>query len=285
MRYLLTLALFLLPLLTFSQPVSPQEQVKALIDTFFEGFHRGDSAQVANTLAPAIRILGVKDGQVVETPVSGFLEWIADPNRPGSITERLWNYDIRVDGPIASAWTDYSFFLDSALLHCGSNSFELAYLDDQWKIVQIIDSRRKEDCRIDSELPTRAIHQLLDDWHQAAAEADEATFFGSMAPNAVYLGTDSTELWLRDEMAEWAAPYFKRESAWAFTPSQRNITLSPSETVAWFNEALDTWMGSCRGSGVLRKYPEGWRLEQYNLTVTIPNEDMDQFIELIRNKE
>ncbi|MBK7406995.1 MAG: nuclear transport factor 2 family protein [Saprospirales bacterium] len=44
-------------------------------------------------------------------------------------------------------------------------------------------------------------------------------------------------------------------------------------------------MGHCRGSGVLRLYPEGWKIEHYNLAVTVPNEKMDRYLKKIVRKK
>jgi len=129
------------------------------------------------------------------------------------------------------------------------------------------------------------LHAFLDAWHHAAAVADEDAFFGSMSPTAIYLGTDPDERWTRDYMAFWAKPHFNKESAWAFTPHDRNISLDGAKTIAWFDERLDTWMGECRGSGVLRRYPDGWKIEQYNLAVTVPNDKIDKFLKKIVGKK
>ena len=42
--------------------------------------------------------------------------------------------------------------------------------------------------------------------------------------------------------------------------------------VAWFDESLrSAKLGACRGSGVLLRGGEGWRIAQYNLMMAIPN--------------
>lgn len=42
---------------------------------------------------------------------------------------------------------------------------------------------------------TAAVNRVVDDWHRAAAEADESRYFGHMSPDAVFGGTDATERW------------------------------------------------------------------------------------------
>ena len=61
--------------------------------------------------------------------------------------ERLLDYKVEIDGNLAHIWTPYEFWLNENFLHCGANSFTLARFNEGWKIIHLIDSRRKEDCR------------------------------------------------------------------------------------------------------------------------------------------
>lgn len=133
-----------------------------------------------------------------------------------------------------------------------------------------------------AQTPTETINQFMDNWHNAAATADEDMFFGSMTEDGVYLGTDKTEKWTRDEMAEWANEYFQKESAWSFTATERDVYFSEDGKTAWLNEKLDTWMGVCKGTAVLVLKPEGWKIALYDLSVTIDNDKIDKFLELIK---
>ncbi len=127
------------------------------------------------------------------------------------------------------------------------------------------------------------INNLMNSWHKAAATADEDLFFGSMTEKGIYLGTDKTEKWTRDEMKEWSKEYFDRESAWDFTVLNRDVYISEDGKTAWFNEKLDTWMGVCKGTGVLVKQKNGWKIALYDLSVTVDNDNIQQFIELEKN--
>ena len=60
------------------------------------------------------------------------------------------------------------------------------------------------------------IDRFLTSWHQAAAVADAGTYFDSLAPGAIFLGTDIGERWTREDFQKWAMPYFQRSSAWVF---------------------------------------------------------------------
>lgn len=127
-----------------------------------------------------------------------------------------------------------------------------------------------------------AVGGVLDAWHAAAAAADEEKYFSYFTPDAVFLGTDATERWTRDEFRKWAHPYFAKGKAWRFKSVSRWITFSTDRSVAWFDEALDTPnMGPCRGSGVLVRAGETWKIAQYNLSIPIPNDLADEFTKRI----
>jgi ketosteroid isomerase-like protein len=133
-----------------------------------------------------------------------------------------------------------------------------------------------------SPAPEAPISAVLDDWHAAAAAADEGRYFGHFEAGAVFLGTDGTERWTVDEFRRYAHPYFAKGKAWSFRPVQRHVAFSPDGNVAWFDEDLQTPnLGPSRGSGVLVKKPEGWKIAQYNLSVPIPNALMKEVKERI----
>lgn len=130
-----------------------------------------------------------------------------------------------------------------------------------------------------------AIDQLLTQWHQAAADADFQGYFGLMAPNSVFIGTDASENWDKDAFMSFSKPYFDQGRAGSFRAVQRNIYLSESGRMAWFDELLDTWMQLCRGSGVAVKTEDGWRIAHYVLSMTMPNEEVDGAVALKREKD
>jgi hypothetical protein len=123
------------------------------------------------------------------------------------------------------------------------------------------------------------IDDQLDKWHRAAATGNAEGFFGLMADNSLYIGTDSWERWTKEEFYQFAKPYFDRGKAWDFIPSDRRIDFSKDGKTLWFSELLATWMGTCRGSGVMIREKSGWKLVQYHLSVTVPNEKIQHFIE------
>ena len=128
-----------------------------------------------------------------------------------------------------------------------------------------------------------AVARVLDSFHDAAAVGDEDRYFAIFPGDAVFLGTDATERWSGDEFRAFAMPYFQRASAWTYVPFERHVTVAPGGALAWFDEALDNaGYGECRGTGVLVRRGDAWVLQQYNLTVPVPNDLMAGFAKRIR---
>lgn len=113
-----------------------------------------------------------------------------------------------------------------------------------------------------------AINKVLDGYHQAAANGEWDTYFGLMSPDGVFIGTDASERWIKQEFRQ----YSSGSNGWVYTPQQRNINITPDGLSAWFDEALlSQSYGSSRGSGVLIRTSAGWKISQYHLTLPIPN--------------
>ena len=127
------------------------------------------------------------------------------------------------------------------------------------------------------------VNNLLDEWHKAASNADFDEFFGKMHEDAIYLGTQADERWSKNEFIDFAKPFFDKGRAWSFKPFNRTLYKSNDANLYWFEESLKTWMGVCRGSGVFLKNYDEWKIIHYNLSVTISNDLVNDFIDVIKN--
>lgn len=124
---------------------------------------------------------------------------------------------------------------------------------------------------------------VLDALHDAASKADGKRYFDLFTIDAVFLGTDETERWPIDEFKTYAMKRFETGTGWTYTlkPGTRHIVVEGN--IAWFDELLENAKyGTCRGSGVLRKSGEHWKIVQYNLTFTVPNEAAADVVKVIR---
>ncbi len=119
----------------------------------------------------------------------------------------------------------------------------------------------------------QAVSAVLDALHDNAAHARFEAYFGLYTEDAVFLGTDATERWDLDAFKAYAKPAFDQGRGWTYTMTERHIAFAPDGHTAWFDEMLENAaLGTCRGSGVLVRTGDGWKIAQYNLTIPIPNE-------------
>jgi len=124
------------------------------------------------------------------------------------------------------------------------------------------------------------INKILDDWHKAAAEANFDAYFAPMAEESIFIGTDPTENWNKEAFKTYSKPHFDKGKAWSFTAIERNIFISEDKKTAWFDELLDTQMKICRGSGVLVKAGGEWKIAHYVLSISIPNDNVDEVVKI-----
>ena len=125
-----------------------ESAVVAVVVQLFDGMREGDSAMVRRTFAPDVRLVSTssRDGQpaLQSVEIDRFLEAIGTPHEE-VWDERLWNVEVRIDANLATVWTEYAFYLDEELSHCGVDAFQLFKASDGWKIFQIADTRRGAD--------------------------------------------------------------------------------------------------------------------------------------------
>ena len=130
-----------------------------------------------------------------------------------------------------------------------------------------------------------AVQKVLNQWHEAAANANFKNYFDAMTENAVFIGTDATENWSKKDFETYAKPHFEKGKAWNFKTIERNIYFSADKKTAWFDELLDTQMKICRGSGVLIKVKNKWKIAHYVLSISIPNEFTEEVVKVKANSD
>lgn len=139
---------------------------------------------------------------------------------------------------------------------------------------------KTETTTTDTATAKKQINAMLDSFNAAAARADFNTYFNFYTDDAIFTGTDATERWGKKEFMNYAKPYFDKGRAWSFTSLGRHIYFDKTGSLAWFDELLNTQMKICRGSGVLVKQGNNWKVQQYILSATVPNDIMNDVIKL-----
>lgn len=147
-------ALSLALLLAFATPgraaaQNPAAEIEAVVMELFDAMRAADGPKAAALFHPDARLqsVGEQNGRPTlrTQPIAGFVEAVGQA-RDIVWDERIENLEIRIDGRLATAWMNYTFYLDDDLSHCGVNSVQLFHGDQGWQIIQIVDTRRFEGC-------------------------------------------------------------------------------------------------------------------------------------------
>ena len=124
---------------------------KVALKPFFKGIHKGDTLILSTVLHEECQLRSVlsdsEDKTIIRNEtMTNFKKSIASKPVSRIYEERILNYDIKIDGNMAVAYTPYLFYLYDQFLYCGVNVFVLVYKQDFWQILSITDTRRKENC-------------------------------------------------------------------------------------------------------------------------------------------
>ncbi|WGK94248.1 MULTISPECIES: nuclear transport factor 2 family protein [Flavobacterium] len=126
---------------------SQNQEVKNVIETFFQGFHAKDSIVMKSVCSDKLIlqsiISNVKGTKLINENSKDFYRSIATIPVATLFEEKLLDYTIQVDGAMAHVWTPYEFFINGKFSHRGVNAFTMYKENENWKIVYIIDTRRK----------------------------------------------------------------------------------------------------------------------------------------------
>lgn len=130
---------------------SEKEDVKQTIVNFFDAFHKQDTTSLKSMAKGNIKMQSIsfnKEGESVlqENNYNDFVRNIASIPKDRTFEEKLLDYTIKVDGNMANVWTPYEFWYNGNFSHCGVNSFQLLKEGDNWKIIYLVDTRRREGC-------------------------------------------------------------------------------------------------------------------------------------------
>ena len=147
----LFLLLFILSIAKgFAQQPNEEEAVKATINMLFDGMRNSDTTMLKKAFASQNTmqtIAKTKEGKatVRTDQLANFIKSVGTPHSE-KYDERIVFTKILIDANLASVWTDYKFYIGEKFSHCGVNSFQLFKGDDGWKIIYLIDTRRKDKC-------------------------------------------------------------------------------------------------------------------------------------------
>ncbi len=152
MKSLITLSLVLFTTISFAQTNSDEESAKKLVVDFFEAFHQQDTIKLKSfahqdVILHSISVSSEKETKLTTDTYTKFLTGIASIPETTRFEEVLHDFEISVHGKMANVSTPYSFYLNGEFSHCGVNSFQLMQVEEEWKIIYLVDTRQKTGCK------------------------------------------------------------------------------------------------------------------------------------------
>ena len=131
-------------------PTTAEDSVKAAVNELFLAMKNSDGPRLTASFADSALLQTIvvnKDGKTVARNES-VAEFAASISKlpVGAADERIRFDIVKIDGPLAIVWAPYSFYYKGKFSHCGVDSFQMLRSGGTWKILYIIDTRRKELC-------------------------------------------------------------------------------------------------------------------------------------------
>lgn len=144
------LFLVLVSVCLFAKSQTTEDSVKTAVNNLFVAMKNSDGDMLRSCFGDSAKLQALsKDMEgnllVKNESVQDFAKSISTMPK-GALDERITFDMIKIDGPLASVWTPYSFYYNGQFSHCGVNSFQLLRTVNGWKIQYIIDTRRKTGC-------------------------------------------------------------------------------------------------------------------------------------------
>ena len=137
--------------LSLNAQMTEKEKVKETVIEFFDAFHKQDTTLLKAMAKGNIKLQSIsvnKEGETVltESDYFQFIHNIASIPKDRTFEEKILDFTINIDGNMANAWTPYEFWYQEKLSHCGVNSFQLMKEEGKWKIIYLVDTRKREGC-------------------------------------------------------------------------------------------------------------------------------------------
>ena len=151
MRCTVSLVLCLLVALSSvrAQP-SEKDAVLATVNKLFDGMRARDRALLLSAFDESARLVRVRDQDGSPAVTSVSMDRFADSvvaAKAGDVwDERLRDPEVRIDGTLAQVWGFYTFRLNGSINSCGTDAFMLLKVGATWKITQVADTQRRDNC-------------------------------------------------------------------------------------------------------------------------------------------
>ncbi|WP_321394787.1 nuclear transport factor 2 family protein [Emcibacter sp.] len=130
----------------------------------------------------------------------------------------------------------------------------------------------------------RAVAALIDGFHNAADKGAKERYLDYLTGEAVFMGTDSRERWPYPEFEKYVGDRFRDGKGWSYRSIEKHISFAPDGRTGWFDEITrsEKW-GDFRGTGVVLKLGDDWKIAHYSLTFLVPNEVWEKVSEVVKS--
>ena len=133
--------------LFFQVSFAQESEIQLTIGNFFNAFHQRDSIALKKVCSENLVLHSISESEKgtkfsVEK-ASNFYKSIATIPLSMKFEEKILGFKVQIDGTMAHVWTPYEFYVNDKLSHSGVNSFQLYKENEVWKVVYILDTRRK----------------------------------------------------------------------------------------------------------------------------------------------
>ncbi|QSB24995.1 nuclear transport factor 2 family protein [Flavobacterium sp. CLA17] len=125
-----------------------KKEVQEVIDNFFVAFHQKDTIKLKLICSDQLILQSItesktKGNKLSDENVKEFYKSIATIPSDVKFKEKILSSTIQIDGSMAHVWAPYEFYINDKLSHSGVNTFTLFKEKENWKIIYLIDTRRK----------------------------------------------------------------------------------------------------------------------------------------------
>ena len=142
----------LLSLAVLSSPLAAQQAAAdgplAAVERLFDAMRKKDTTTMRALFDSTARLVGTgtRNGQPT-LRVIPIEQWIGGVGRATQeLEERIWDPVVQTDDNLATVWVKYEFLAGGQFSHCGVDAFQLFKSPTGWKIFQVTDTRRSDNC-------------------------------------------------------------------------------------------------------------------------------------------
>ncbi|MBT6033119.1 MAG: hypothetical protein HOH19_11120 [Kordiimonadaceae bacterium] len=131
---------------TTASAATAEEEVQALLMDVFDAMRAGDAEKLRTLILSDTALDRIAPDKAVDRGQSeDWIGWV-DTLNPGQADEQIFDVEIKVEGPLATAWAPFTIAIDGELKSCGVNHFTLVKHEDGWKVAYLIDTHTPEKC-------------------------------------------------------------------------------------------------------------------------------------------